>query len=60
MGVPLLTVAAHHAAVVVGVLPQEALSAVAAVDVDLGECIVSGRLLTAFVTPGLEPGKQQL
>lgn len=36
VGVPLLTVLAHHAAVVVGVLTQEALRVVVAVDVDLG------------------------
>ena len=37
VGVPLLAVLAHHAAVVVGVLPQEALGVVVAVDVDLGD-----------------------
>lgn len=57
MWVPFLTVAAHHTAVVVGVLPQEALSVVAAVNVDLGKCVMSGRLLTAFLTPELKPGK---
>lgn len=53
MWVPLLTVAAHHVAVVEGILPQEVLSAAVAVDVDLGECVVSSRLLTALMTPGL-------
>lgn len=60
MGVSLLTVAAHHAAVIVGILSQEALGAVVAVNVDFSQCIVSGRLLAAFLNPGLQPGKQQL
>lgn len=53
MRVPLLTVAAHHAAVVEDILPQEALSTAVAVDVDLGECVVGGRLLIALLTQGL-------
>lgn len=60
MWVPFLTVAAHHTAVIVSILSQEALGAIVAINVDLGKCIVSGRLFTAFVTPGLQPGKQQL
>lgn len=60
MWVPLLTVAAHHPAVIVSIFSQEALRAVVAVDVDLGKSIVSGRFFTAFLTPGLQPGKQQL
>lgn len=59
MWVPLLRVLAHHKAVVVGILSQEALGA-AAVNADLGERTVSGRLLTAFMAPGLQPEKQQL
>ena len=49
VGVSLLTVLAHHAAVVVGVLPQEALGVVVAVDVDLGQGVVGSRLLATFV-----------
>ena len=60
MGVPLLAVLAHHPAVVVGVLPQEALGVVVAVDVDLGQGVVGGRLLAALVDAGLQPGQKQL
>lgn len=59
-GVPPLAAAAHHAAVEVGVLSQEVLWAAATVHVDPGEGVVRGRLFTAFATPGLQPGKQQL
>ena len=60
VGVPLLTVLAHHPAVVVRVLPQEALRVVVAVDVDLGQGVVGGRLLAALVDAGLQPGQKQL
>lgn len=60
VGVSLLTVLAHHAAVVVGVLPQETLGVVVAVNVDLGQGIVGSRLLTTFVNTSLQPGQQQL
>lgn len=60
VGVPLLTVLAHHAAVVVGVLTQEALRVVVTVDVDLGQGIVGSRLLTALVDTGLQPGQEKL
>lgn len=57
MWVSLLTIPAHHAAVIVGILSQEALGVVVAVNVDFGQCIVDGRLLTAFMNPGLQPGE---
>lgn len=60
MGVSFLTVLAHHTAVVVGVLPQEALRVVVAVYVDLGQGVVGGRLLATFMNTSLQPGKQQL
>lgn len=58
--VPLFTVLSDHAAVVVRVLTQETLGVVVAVDVDLGQCIVGGRLLAAFVDARLQPRQQQL
>ena len=60
MGVSLLAVLPHHAAVVERVLPQEALGVVVAVDVDLGQSVVGGRLLAALVDTRLQPGQQQL
>jgi len=60
VGVPLLAVLAHHAAVVEGVLPQEALGVVVAVDVDLGQGVVGGRLLAAIVDARFQPGQQEL
>lgn len=60
VGVAFLAVLAHHTAVVEGVLPQETLRVVVAVDIDLGQGIVGGRLLTAFVNASLQPGQQQL
>lgn len=60
VGVPLLTVLAHHAAVVVGVLTQEALRVVVTVDVDLGQGIVGSWLLTALMDTGLQPRQEQL
>ena len=41
-------------------LPEEALWVVVAVDVDLGECVVCGRLLAAFVDAHLQPRQEQL
>jgi len=49
VGVSLLAVLAHHAAVVEGVLPQEALGVVVAVDVDLGQGVVGGGLFATFM-----------
>lgn len=60
VGVSFLTVLAHHAAVVVGVLPQEAFGVVVAVDIDLGQGIVGGGLFAAFMNASLQPGQQQL
>ena len=60
VGVPLLTVLAHHAAIVVGVLTQEALRVVVTVDVDLGQGIVGSGLLTALMDTGLQPGQEKL
>lgn len=60
VGVSLFTVLAHHAAIIVGVLPQEALGVVVAVDVDLGQGVVGCRLLTAFMNTSLQPRQQQL
>lgn len=53
VGVSLLAVLAHHPAVVEGVLPQEALGVVVAVDVDLGQGVVGGGLLAALVDASL-------
>lgn len=58
--VSLLTVFSHHAAVIERVFPQEAFRVVVAVNVDLGQSIMGGRLLTAFMDARLEPGQQQL
>lgn len=60
VGVPFLTVLAHHTAVVIGVLPQEAFRVVVAVDVDLGQGVVGGGLFAAFMNTSLQPGQQQL
>lgn len=53
VGVSFLTVLSHHAAVVVGVLPQKALGVVVAVDVDLGQRVVGGGLFAAFMNTSL-------
>lgn len=53
VGVSFLTVLAHHAAVVIGVLPQKALGVVVAVDVDLGQGVVGGGLFAAFMNTSL-------
>lgn len=60
MGVSLLTVLAHHAAVVEGVLPQEALWVIVAVDVNLSQGVVGCGLLAAFMDTSLQPRQQQL
>lgn len=60
VGVSFLTVFAHDTTVVVGVLPQEALGVVVAVDVDLGQGIVGSRFLTTFMNTSLQPRQQQL
>lgn len=53
VGVSFLTVLSHHTAVIEGVLPQESLWVVVAVNVDLGQGIVGSRLLTAFMNTSL-------
>lgn len=58
--VSLLAVLSHHAAVIEWVFPQEAFRVVVAVNVDLGQSIMGGRLLTAFMDARLQPGQQQL
>lgn len=60
MGISLFTVLAHHTAVIVRVLPQEALGVVVAVDVDFGQSIMGCWLLTTFVNASLQPRQQQL
>ena len=60
MGVPLLTVLAHHLAVVVGVLLEEPLCIVVPIDVDLGEGVVGGGLDAALVHARLQPGHDEL
>lgn len=60
MRVPLLTVLANNTTVIVGILTQEPLWVVVAVNVYLGQCIVSGRLLTALVNSRFQPGQKQL
>lgn len=60
MGVSLLTVLAHNAAVIEGVLPQEALWVVVAIDVNLSQGVVGRRLLTTFMNTSLQPRQQQL
>lgn len=60
MGIPLLAVLAHHAAVIEGVLSEEALRVVVAVDVDLSQCIMGSRFLTALVDTSLQPRQKQL
>ena len=60
MWVSLLTVLSHHAAVREGIFPQEAFGVVVAVDVDLGQGIMGGGLLSAFMDTRLQPGQQEL
>lgn len=60
MRIPLLAVLAHHAAVIVRVLSQEALRVVVAVDVDLSQGVMGSRLLTALVDTSLQPWQEQL
>lgn len=60
MGVPLLAVLAHYTTVIVGVLSEEALRVVVAVDVDLSQGIMCSRFLTALVDAGLQPRQKQL
>jgi len=60
MRVSFLAVLADHAAVVVLVLTEESLGVVVAVDVDLGQCVVSGWLHAALVDTRLQPRQQQL
>ena len=59
MGVSLLTITTNHPAVVELVLPQESLRVVVAINVDLGQSVVCGRLLHSFMYPCLQPGQQQ-
>ena len=59
MRVSLLTITTNHPAVVELVLPQESLRVVVAIDVDLGQSVVCGRLLHSFMYPCLQPGQQQ-
>jgi hypothetical protein len=54
MGVPLLTVATNHTAIVELVLAKVALRIVVTVDVDLGEGVVGGRLLYSFMDTRLK------
>lgn len=60
MGIALLAVTTDNVAVVELVLHQEAFGVVVAVDVDLGECIVRGRLFNAFMDTGLQPWQEEL
>lgn len=60
VGVSLFAVLSHHAAVIEWVFPEEALGVVVAVNIDLGQSIMGGRLLTAFMDARLQPGQQQL
>lgn len=58
--VSLLTVATHNATIVELVLTQESLWVVVGVNVDLGQCIVSGWLLRTLVDARLKPWQQEL
>ena len=60
VGVPLLTVATNHAAVVELVLTEVALWVVVAVNVDLGQGIVSGGLLHSLMDTGLKQRQKKL
>lgn len=60
VGVSLFTVLSYNTAVIVRILPQETLRIVVAVDVDLGQSVMGGGLLTAFVDARLQPRQQQL
>ena len=60
MRIPLLAVAADYATIVELVLPQEALRVVVAVDVDLGQRVVSGCFLLSLVHTALQPRHEQL
>lgn len=60
MGVPLLAVLAHHATIIIGVLSEEALRVVVAVDVDLSQGIMGSRFLTALMDTGLQPRQKKL
>lgn len=59
VGVSLLAVAPDHGAVVEGVLLQEALGCVVAVNVDLSQGIMGSWLLTSFMDAGLQPWQQK-
>ena len=60
MGVPLLAVSTNHTAVVELVLTEIALWVVIAVDVDLGQGIVSGRLFNSFMDTRLKQRQKKL
>jgi hypothetical protein len=42
------------------ILPEEPLSVVVAINIDLGDSIVGGRLSAALMDTGLQPGQDQL
>ncbi len=58
--VPLLTILAHHLRVVELVLPEVPLRVVVGINVDLGQCVVSGWFLHSLVDTGLQQREQQL
>jgi len=60
MRIAFLAVLADDAAVVILVLTQEPLGVVVAVNVDLRQCVVCGRLHAALVNTCLQPRQQQL
>lgn len=60
MGVPLLAVSTNHTAVVELVLTEIALWVVIAVDVDLGQGIVSGRFFNSFMDTRLKQRQKKL
>ena len=54
VGVSLLAIASDNLAIVVLVLAEEAFRIVVAVDIDLGQSVVCGWFLVAFMDTGLE------
>lgn len=57
--VPLLTVLANNATVIIRILTQESFWVVVAINVYFGQCIVSCRLFTTLMNSCFQPGQKQ-
>jgi hypothetical protein len=60
MRISFLTIFPHHFAVIVHVLSKESLRVVIAVNIDLGEGIVSGWFIATFMDTSFQPWQEQL